>query len=248
MVNVSWPPIVEICCSSLASVRNAAAGGAHRIELCVDLLADGLTPDDRLLEEACAASPVPIHVLVRPRPGDFVYSTDEWGQMRRDILRVRRFPVQGMVIGALDEDGRVAADGLRSLIDLCEGMDLTFHRAFDFAADPFASIDLLVELGFDRVLTSGGQLTALEGLPLLNQLRQRADGRLVVMPGGGITATNCGAFFDAGFREIHLSARPRGQHSASVGSEPVADLEIVRGVVRRGFTHKPAPEQSDRGR
>ncbi|GAA2901239.1 copper homeostasis protein CutC [Streptosporangium fragile] len=198
----------EICIDSTAGALAAEKAGAHRVELCSALFEGGLTPTLGTVEATLAAvSSIRVHVIIRPRGGDFIYDKHEIAAMERDVAAVRDAGAQGVVIGALTPAGEVDTEVARRLIGAAEGLSVTFHRAFDMTADPFAALDTLIALGVDRVLTSGQDTTALEGAPLIASLVERAGDRVIVMPGGGITPRNVRRVVEAtGVSEIHFAA------------------------------------------
>jgi copper homeostasis protein len=198
----------EICIDSTAGALAAERAGAHRVELCSALFDGGLTPTLGAVEATLAAvSSIRVHVIIRPRGGDFVFDKHEIAAMERDVATVREAGAHGVVIGALTPSGEVDTDVAKRLIGAAEGLSVTFHRAFDMAADPFASLETLAELGVDRVLTSGQDSSALEGAPLIASLVERAGDRLIIMPGGGITPRNVGRVVEStGAKEIHFAA------------------------------------------
>ncbi|MFI6510878.1 copper homeostasis protein CutC [Streptosporangium sp. NPDC050855] len=198
----------EICIDGTAGALAAEQAGAHRVELCSALFEGGLTPTLGTVEATLAAvSTIRVHVIVRPRGGDFIYDEYEVAAMERDVATIRDAGAQGVVIGVLTPSGEVNVEVSKRLIGAAGGMSVTFHRAFDMTADPFAALDTLVSLGVDRVLTSGQDVTALEGAPLIASLVERAGGDLVVMPGGGITPRNVHRVVEAtGASEIHFAA------------------------------------------
>ncbi|MET8049348.1 copper homeostasis protein CutC [Streptosporangium sp. NPDC005286] len=198
----------EICIDSTAGALAAEQAGAHRVELCSALFEGGLTPTLGTVEATLAAvSTIRVHVIIRPRGGDFIYDEYEVAAMERDVATVRDAGAQGVVIGVLTPSGEVNVEVAKRLIDAAGGLSITFHRAFDMTADPFAALDTLAALGVDRVLTSGQDVTALEGAPLIASLVERAGDSLIVMPGGGITPRNVHRVVEAtGATEIHFAA------------------------------------------
>lgn len=200
--------ILEVAANSLASALAAEAGGADRVELCCALEVGGLTPSYATIALACARLRIPVHVLIRPRAGDFVYDEPVFEVMRHDIDACRNLGCAGVVIGALDAGGDVDTQRCRALMEAARGLSVTFHRAFDFARDPHAALEAVIALGCDRLLTSGQAPDALAGAPLLGRLIEQAGGRITVMPGGGIDAGNIAAIARAtGAREFHASAK-----------------------------------------
>jgi len=198
----------EICIDSTAGALAAERAGAHRVELCSALFEGGLTPTLGTVEASLAAvSTIRVHVIVRPRGGDFIYDEYEVAAMELDVATIRDAGAQGVVIGALTPSGEVDVEVAKRLIGAAGGLSVTFHRAFDMTADPFAALDTLASLGVDRVLTSGQDVTALEGAPLIASLVERAGDDLIVMPGGGITPRNVHRVVEAtGATEIHFAA------------------------------------------
>ena len=182
--------ICEICVDSVAGVRAAKAAGADRVELCGDLLEGGTTPSHGMIRQARTIAGIGLQVIIRPRGGDFLFDEDEFAIMQADIDTARDEGADGVVIGLLTADGTVDAPRTRALMARSRPLSVTFHRAFDMTPDPFAALETLVGLGVDRVLTSGQEATVLEGLPLIAELVRRAGDRIIVMPGGGITARN----------------------------------------------------------
>ncbi|MGP4029436.1 copper homeostasis protein CutC [Actinomadura sp. 3N407] len=198
----------EICIDSVAGATAAERAGAHRVELCAALFEGGLTPTLGTVRAALAAvSSIKVNVIIRPRGGDFIFDEHEVAAMEHDVALVRDAGAHGVVIGALTPEGRVDRPVTERLVAAAGGLPVTFHRAFDMAADPFATLDALAGLGIDRVLTSGQDVTALEGAPLIAELVKHAGDRIIVMPGGGITDRNVARVAEAtGAREIHFAA------------------------------------------
>ncbi|MBR1400908.1 MAG: copper homeostasis protein CutC [Prevotella sp.] len=202
--------ILEVCSGSLQSVINAVEGGAERIELCSALSLDGLTPSIGLLMEVRKMFPkLKIHVLIRPREGDFVYSDEELSVMIRDIKASLPY-ADGIVSGALTRENRIDREATCRLIEASGGKPFTFHRAFDCCKEPLQAIQQLISMGVNRVLTSGQQATAESGIPLLRELvaagKADATNQLIVMPGGGVNAANARRILDeTGAVEIHGS-------------------------------------------
>ena len=227
--------VIEICCSSISSVKNAINYGANRIELCQDLLNDGITPSERLLNSAIKISTKPINVLIRPRIGDFFYSSEEIKLIEYEIKQIKSLPINGIVIGILNRENDLPINVLKKLVQIIKPLDLTFHRAFDIVNNPIKSMNKLIEIGFDRILTSGQSDTAEKGLKMLLELKERANGKISIMPGGGINENNCHIFLKNGFNEIHLSAKKKKKENKI---EPIADPEIIKKVVLSSLNHK----------
>jgi copper homeostasis protein len=183
------PALLEIAAGSLASALAAQEGGADRVELCGSLAEGGVTPSHGVLAVVRERVRLPIYVLIRPRPGDFLYGDDEFEVMRRDIESCVKLGFDGVVIGALDVEGAIDPR-CRELASAAGKLGVTFHRAFDASADMTRSLDAVIAVGCERVLTSGGCVSALAGSDAIANLVRRAAGRIKVMAGGGISASN----------------------------------------------------------
>merc|ERR1712062_97483 len=182
---------MEICIDSVDSAVNASEGGAARVELCSNLVEGGCTPSLGLFQVIKQTVPqLPVFVMIRPRGGDFLYNENEFAVMKHDVALFKKYGANGFVLGILNEEGGVDVHRNRELIDLCSPASVTFHRAFDVVRDPENSLEQLISLGFDRILTSGQESSALEGLPNLAALVTQAGDRITVVPGGGITEKN----------------------------------------------------------
>jgi len=197
---------LEIAVQDAAGARIASDEGADRVELCSALSLGGVTPSLGVIEAVVSAARCPVHVLVRPRPGDFSYSPDEVGVLLADVRLAVEAGATGVVVGAL-ADGDVDAEILARISDAANGADVTFHRAFDLVTDPGAGLDLLSSHGVRRVLTSGGASSAIDGMPGLQRLAALADGRVEIMAGGGVTVESIPGFATIGVDAVHLSAK-----------------------------------------
>ncbi len=200
---------IEICANSVASCINARAAGAHRVELCAGIPEGGTTPSyGTMLKARRCLEDTGLHVIIRPRGGDFLYSEDELEQMLLDIESARRIGADGVVFGCLTAEGDIDMDANMRLCDASKGMSITFHRAFDMCRDPKQALEQIIALGCDRILTSGGQPTAEKGIPLIGQLISQAQGRIIIMPGCGVNAGNIARIArETAAREFHFSAR-----------------------------------------
>jgi len=196
--------IVEVCANSLQSAINAQRAGADRIELCCELGVGGITPSFGLLKKIKESIDIPVHVLIRPRSGDFTYSEMEFEVMKEDILKSKEMGFEGVVSGVLFSDFTVDIKRTSELLRLADGMTFTFHRAFDWVKDPIAALLQIEELGVNYILTSGGESSASKGLALLKKLH-KTTGDCKIMPGGGISGLNINEFIEGGFDAIHLS-------------------------------------------
>lgn len=198
---------LEVCCGSLDDALEAGAGGADRVELCSCLFLGGLTPSYGALVEAKRRLAIPVIFMARPRGGGFCYTEAEMAAMERDTEMAVAHGADGVVFGILTEDGRIDVERSNRLRRLIGDREAVFHRAFDVTPDPFRALDELIDLGITRVLTSGQCDTVWEGLDLIRRLVDRAEGRIQVMPGGGIKPYQFEKVIEAtGCREIHVAA------------------------------------------
>ncbi|WP_338403814.1 copper homeostasis protein CutC [Cellulosimicrobium arenosum] len=233
---------LELAVQDPAGVGVAADVGARRVELCVALGATGgLTPSAGLLDAALdvaraagverGAPAVEVHVLVRPRPGGFTYDAVDLDLQVRDVRSAVAAGARGVVVGALDAAGRVDVAAVRALVDAAAGNEVTFHRALDVVTDPVEALDLLVDLGVARVLTSGGAPRSVDGLDRLRALATHAhdalEGRIQVMAGGGVRPQDVGALVAAGVDAVHLSAKRTVHDDAGPGGGGDGGFEVT---------------------
>lgn len=217
--------LLEIAANSIASALAAEAGGAGRVELCSALEVGGLTPSHATIALAVQRLRIPVHVLIRPRAGDFIYDDLDCEVMQGDIAACKQLGCAGVVIGALDAAGDVDLPRCRALLDAAQGLSVTFHRAFDFTRAPLAALDVVIALGCDRLLTSGQARDALAGAPLIRQLVEHAGERIAIMPGGGVSAGNIAAIARiTGAHEFHASAKTRITSRARGAPSPAGDM------------------------
>lgn len=204
--------IFEVCANGLDSLLAAQNAGASRAELCEAIELGGLTPSYGCLKLAAVQKTIPVNVLIRCRAGYYVYTDLEKTQMFEDVKLVKSLGFEGVVIGALMEDGSLDMAFLQAVKKLASGLHLTFHRAIDAAYDPLESLATLVELGFDTVLTSGAEPIALQGIELLREMQQAYGNKISIMAGGGINAQNALAIIEkTGVKAIHFSAKTKMQ-------------------------------------
>lgn len=195
----------EVCLENVESVVNAEKGGASRVELCSDLFEGGLTPSLGMLKTCRRLSRIDISAMVRPRGGDFCYSDEEFQVMKEDVKIFREEGIFSVVFGILTPDGRIDEERNAELIELARPMKVTFHRAFDMTRDAEVSLETLIRLKVDRVLTSGLEPSVLEGMFTLKKLVQIAGDRIIVMPGAGINHRNFRYIRDnIGAKEYHV--------------------------------------------
>lgn len=198
---------IEICLNGIDSALAAQQGGATRAELCDNLIEGGTTPSQGMIEFVAESLSIDTMVMVRPRGGDFLYTDHEFEVMRRDTKRMHQHKVMGVVFGMLNSDGTVDQKRTAELIDLARPLQVTFHRAFDMTRDPLEALDTLMELGVERILTSGQALTAMQGLETIAKLQKRAANDLIIMPAVGVSANNARHIIDtANVREIHIGS------------------------------------------
>jgi copper homeostasis protein len=199
---------IEICVDSVEGALAAERGGADRVELCDNLLEGGTTPSGGTIKLAREQLRIGLQVIIRPRGGDFLYNDTEFAVMSEDIRLAKALGADGVVSGCLTADGDIDLPRTQRLIELARPMNVTFHRAFDMCRDPKSALEDFIQLGVDRVLTSGQEASVLEGLDLIIELHKQAAGRITIMPGGGLTPRNIRKIVDAsGVNEVHLSAR-----------------------------------------
>lgn len=206
---------IEICTNSVESVKAAIEAGANRIELCAGMPEGGTTPSYGEICRVRELMSSGMHVIIRPRGGDFLYSEEESEVMLRDIEMARKIGVDGVVLGCLTADGEVDVVKMRRLLAAAGDMSVTFHRAFDMCCDPFKALEIIEHLGCERILTSGQKNSAEEGIPLLRKLVRQAR-EVIIMPGCGVNAGNIKRIAEeTGAHEFHLSAR------ISIGSDMI---------------------------
>lgn len=199
----------EVCANSVESCLAAQEGGADRVELCAGIPEGGTTPSFGEIKVARKLlSSTLLHVIIRPRGGDFLYSPLELERMEEDIIMCRELGVDGVVFGCLTADGLVDMDANRRLMECANGMSVTFHRAFDRTVHPLAAMEDIIDLGCDRILTSGQQPKAADGTALLAELQKNTHGRIRLLAGSGVNEDNIWGIYDAtGIGEYHFSAR-----------------------------------------
>ena len=200
---------IEICANSVESAVKAQEGGAYRVELCAGIPEGGTTPsfgDIRMARQLLQKTK--LHVIIRPRGGDFLYSQLELEIMLHDIKVARQLGADGVVFGCLTADGNVNVPAMKMLMNAVGDMNVTFHRAFDMCKNPKEALEQIIELGCTRILTSGQEANALKGVPLLKELIEQADGRIIIMPGCGINPSNILQIAEeTGATEFHFSGR-----------------------------------------
>jgi copper homeostasis protein len=197
--------VIEVCVDSVASAVAAERGGAQRVELCSDLFEGGVTPSVGLMEVVRSRISIGLHAIIRPRAGDFCYSDEEFDIMCRDVGAAKAAGADGVVLGVLDPAGQVDIHRTRQLIDLARPLSITFHRAFDMSADLLRALEDVCATGADRLLTSGGEQTCLQGVKAIAQLVRLGGDRITILAGGGIGLNNAAQIIEStGVKEIHV--------------------------------------------
>ena len=196
---------LEICANSYQSAKNAQIAGAHRIELCSELAVGGITPSYGLLKKVMHELSIDTFVLIRPRSGNFNYSDAEFEIMKNNIQLCKEMGCKGIVSGVLNKDNTIDKMRTKELVSLSRPLSFTFHRGFDWVPNINNGLSDLIDLGVDRILTSGQHASAKEGIDQLVSLKEKAQNKLIILPGGGVSATNSVIFKKAGFAEIHAS-------------------------------------------
>ena len=238
--------IYEICASSFESAKNAEVAGATRIELCSELGVGGVTPSYGLIKKVMDELSIGNCVLIRPRSGNFTYTDEEFDVMIRDIMLCRELGCQGVVTGVLLRDNSIDEERTACLKEAAGTMEFIYHRAFDCTPDPIKAIEVLKKLGVDRILTSGGKKSAIEGLALLKELQRIGGGHPTIMPGGGINAESILQIKAAGFTEVHFSgtvfedlgtALPFSfmtERFLDESKRAVSDVQVLKKIMRSG--------------
>ena len=214
-------PELEICAEALQACRAATQGGADRIELCSALGEGGVTPSRGLLRSALQRSGLPLHVLIRPRAGNFIFSNEEFSVMCQDLEDALSLGAAGVVIGALTPQREVDRAQTKMLVRLAHGRPVTFHRALDQSSDVLEQLEVIIDLGCSRVLTSGGHPTVSQGLVMLERLIERASGRVRVAAGGGVTLEIASRLRNIEGLDFHASVRRHAPEDTSIVRDPL---------------------------
>lgn len=228
--------LFELCVENLQSARAAEAGGADQIELCADLKIGGVTPSFGLMRRTIDGIAIPVHVLIRPRGGNFIYSAEEFVEVRRQVEQAKHAGAAGVVLGVQREDGCVDVERSRALVELAHPMNVTFHRAFDTAKDLSEALEAVIQTGANCLLTSGGKRNVLEGADTIRRLREQADGRLDVMAGGGLTLANLVQVVRrSGVSRLHGSLSGSRQNGCGERECATEDVAMLEGDVREAI-------------
>lgn len=214
----------EVCANSVESCLAAQAGGADRVELCAGIPEGGTTPSYGDIATARELlTHTRLHVIIRPRGGDFLYTPLEQRIMLKDIENARRLGADGVVFGCLTPEGDIDIALMKQLLEAAQGMSVTFHRAFDVCRQPKQALETLIQLGCHRILTSGAQPTAEQGIPLLKELQAQADRRIILLAGCGVNENNIARIAsETGIREFHFSAREQLSSGMQFRNEAVS--------------------------
>lgn len=225
--------LLEICANSYQSAKNAQDAGAHRIELCQELSVGGITPSYGLLKQVRDTLSIPVFVLIRPRSGNFVYTEDELDIMKQDIQLCKDLGFQGIVSGVLNTDNTIDLKRTKELVELSRPLSFTFHRAFDCVKNPEEALEQLINLGIERVLTSGLQPSAEKGINTLKKLNEKAKERITILAVGGINQNNAKRFKEIGLKEIHASASSTIESDGSLFSTPLtfSDSKKIKAIL-----------------
>jgi copper homeostasis protein len=216
---------LEVCANGVNSALVAQQGGAYRVELCDNLLEGGTTPSYGQIALARKLLNIKLYPIIRPRGGNFLYSDLEFDVMKADVLSCKALGCDGVVFGMLTAEGKVDVERCKALLEIAHPLPATFHRAFDEAADLFVALEDLISLGFERVLTSGGADTAVEGVDVLKKLVEAASNRIEIMPGAGVSPENVASLVNlTNARAVH------GSFSADIPYR-FTDLKKVEAVV-----------------
>lgn len=199
---------IEICANSVLSCIEARNGGADRVELCAGIPEGGTTPSAGMIRSARESIDIGLNVIIRPRGGDFLYSSEEVREMLYDISLAKDYGADGLVFGSLTPDGDIDTDVMKALMKAAGDTPVTFHRAFDHCRNPFDAMEKIIGLGCVRILTSGQKASAADGVELLASMVEKSAGRIIIMPGCGVNERNiAGIAGFTGAREFHFSAR-----------------------------------------
>jgi len=235
---------IEICTNSVQSALAAQAGGADSVELCENLAEGGTTPGYGAISQTREALTIALYPIIRPRGGDFLYDTLDFEIMKKDIAICKQLGCDGVVFGILTADGKIDRERCKILAEIAGDMQLTFHRAFDLAVDPWEALEEIIDLGFKRILTSGGRNTAEEGASLIQQLVMKAEGRISIVAGSGVGVNNIAwlaeitrakAFHARATRRIPSQMKFHKLHM-TMGHQPmdlgcdVTDADLVRQI------------------
>jgi len=226
---------IEVCVEKLETALAADKFGADRIELCSALDLGGLTPSHGLIESCIEQCSLDVYVMIRPKPGNFIYSDNEISIMKKDIEFTANSRADGVVFGCLTNVNELNIKQNKELLDLAKSLKLgvTFHRAFDFIYDKEMALNQLINMGFDRILTSGGKKTALEGINNIKHFVKSSKNKIEIMAGSGVNPANALQLANTGIDALHFTARKSisGENSLNMGNEFVPDIEKIKAII-----------------
>jgi copper homeostasis protein len=227
---------LEICANSYQSAKNAQEAGANRIELCSELSVGGITPSYGLIKKVVNELSIETFVLIRPRSGNFTYSDSEFEVLKNGLKICKELGVAGIVSGVLNTDNTIDIERTKELVDLSKPMKFTFHRAFDVVPNPKKALQELIDLGISRLLTSGQQLKAIDGIDLLKELKKLGESKIKILVGSGVNSKNAYEFKNAGLEEIHASASKviNTESLEFFGNTPqtVSDVNEIKAILK----------------
>ncbi len=222
---------IEVVVYNIESALRAQEGGADRIELCDNPGEGGTTPSNGLIEAVRQNVSMDVYVMIRPRGGDFLYSNYEFHSMKRDIFQCQKLSVDGIVFGILSPEGTIDKKRCKELIDKSRPLKVTCHRAFDMTRNPFEALEDCIEVGFDRILTSGQQAHAVNGAELIGQLIEKAKGRIAIMPGSGVNEETVEEITKkSGAKEIHFSATSFRESGMAFRNQQIKGMGVDEGT------------------
>lgn len=228
---------VEVCIESIQEAKLAAAYNCDRIEVCSALDLGGLTPSYSLIKRCSEIAKIEAHILIRPRPGSFVYSPDELNLMLDDIRLAAQSGAKGVVFGCLNNTNELDIQANKQLLKHAQEFNLqsTFHRAIDFVNNYDEAFELIIQMGFDRILTSGQQSTAFTGIKRIHQLIKQSEGKIQIMAGSGIDADNVRYFIEIGVDAVHFSIRKLNDKKLglSMGMDSTPNEEKLKNIIRK---------------
>lgn len=216
---------LEIACFNLESALLADKAGADRIELCDDFSVGGITPEFSVAQAAKRSIKTALFVMIRPRGGDFVYTDKEFLEMKKSLLQLKELNVDGFVFGIVHSDGSIDKERNLELVKLASPKPCSFHRAFDKAQDSFEALEIIIELGFKTILTSGTKQNAMDGIDVLSELTKLANDRIVIMPGGGVRSSN--------IEMLKEKLNTSWFHSSAVKQNDLADAEEIKLLMKK---------------
>jgi len=216
--------ILEVCIDNIRSAEEAYKGGANRLEVCGDLSIGGITPELELIKSIKSKFDIPIRMMVRPRGGNFIYTSKELKKMRSTIIKAKSLKIEGVVFGLLDDKGFIDEKGTKQLVELAKPLAVTFHRAFDDCRNPIEGLHYLKKIGVDTILTSGQKPTAIEGIDLIKKLVELANNKITILAGSGINPKN--------ISKIIKATSANAYHGSCKGNLGNTDKKTVKQLIQ----------------